>query len=99
MTRFGLWRNWIDAGLFVAEAQCVVALRMTRFASGGRTSVAEGRRMVAEKFAALSEAHFAAAASLARGRSAAEVTRSALAPIKLRVRKNRRRLSRSRRTR
>jgi hypothetical protein len=34
MPMFNLWRNWIDTGLFAAEAQCVIALRMMRIASG-----------------------------------------------------------------
>jgi hypothetical protein len=93
---FNLWRNWIDASLFAAEAQCVVALRMTQFASGEPNSAAESRRMVSEKFAALSEAQLAAASSFLQGNSPAEVMRSALAPIKRRVQKNRRRLSRVR---
>jgi hypothetical protein len=50
------WRNLIDAGLFAAEVQGVIALRLMRLASGGSESSAEIRRMVTEKFTALSAA-------------------------------------------
>jgi hypothetical protein len=30
-----LWRNWIDAGRFALDTQCVIGLRMLRLASGG----------------------------------------------------------------
>jgi hypothetical protein len=93
MPMLDLWRHWIDASLFAAEAQCVVALRMMQFAEGGPHSAAEGRRMVTEKFIAFSAAQLAAASSLVRGGSPAETMRSALAPIRLHVRKNRIRLS------
>jgi hypothetical protein len=93
MPIFDLWRSWIDASLFAAEAQGVIALRMMRFASGGPHSAAESRRMVTEKFVAFSAAQLAAASSLVRGSSPAEIMRNALAPIKLSVRANHRRLS------
>jgi hypothetical protein len=44
----GFWRNLIDAGLFAAEVQGVIALRLMRLASGGSQASAEIRRMVAE---------------------------------------------------
>ena len=42
----GFWRNLIDAGLFAAEVQGVIALRLMRLASGGSEASAEIRRMV-----------------------------------------------------
>jgi hypothetical protein len=47
------WRNLIDAGLFAAEVQGVIALRLMRLASGGSESSAEIRRMVTEIHRAL----------------------------------------------
>jgi hypothetical protein len=92
MPMFDLWQSWIDASLFATEAQCVVALRMIRFAEGGPRSAAESRRMVTEKFTALCAAHLAAASSLVQGGGPADVASCAFAPIKLRVRENLRRL-------
>jgi hypothetical protein len=78
MPMFDVWRDWIDAGLFAAEAQAVVALRMMRIASGGPRAAAETHRMVSEKFAALSAAKAAATSALVRGSSPTKVMRSAL---------------------
>jgi hypothetical protein len=96
MPIFDLWRSWIDASLFAAEAHGVIALRMMRLVCGGPHSAAESRRMVTEKFIAFSAAQLAAASSLVRGSSPDEIMRNALAPIKLSVRNNHRRLSRVR---
>ncbi len=38
------WRNLIDAGLFAAEVQGVIALRLIRLASGGSETSAEIHR-------------------------------------------------------
>ena len=61
------WRNLIDAGLFAAEVQGVIALRLIRLASGGSEASAEMSRMVTEKFAALSAAHAAATSAFPQG--------------------------------
>ena len=87
------WRNLIDAGLFAAEVQGVIALRLMRLASGGSESSAEIRRMVTEKFTALYAAHAAATPALLNGNNPLQIMNSALLPIKRRVRKNRHRLA------
>jgi hypothetical protein len=43
------WRACIDASLFAAEVQTVIALRMMRLAAGGSEAAEEARCMVAEK--------------------------------------------------
>jgi hypothetical protein len=42
MPMFDLWQSWIDASPIAAEAQCVVALRMMRFA--GRLTTLRRRK-------------------------------------------------------
>ena len=87
------WRNLIDAGLFAAEVQGVIVLRLMRLASGGSEASAEIRRMVTEKFTALSAAHAAATSAFLNGNNPVQIMNSALLPIKRRVRKNRHRLA------
>jgi hypothetical protein len=94
MPMFNLWRNWIDTGLFAAEAQCVIVLRMMRLASGHPGAAAETHRMVSEKFTALSAAQLAAGSALVKGKRPSAIMAIALTPFKRRIRKNRRRLSR-----
>ena len=87
------WRNLIDAGLFAAEVQGVIALRLIRLASGGSEASAEMSRMVTEKFTALSAGHAAATSAFLSGNNPVQIMSSALLPIKRRVRKNRHRLA------
>ena len=44
----GFWRNLIDAGLFAAEVQGVIVLRLMRLASGGSEASAEIRRALGQ---------------------------------------------------
>ena len=76
------------------EAQRVIALRMMRLAAGGARGEHEGRRMVAEKVAALAEAQAAAACAVMAGRKGPVVAGKALRALSKRVRANGRRLSR-----
>jgi hypothetical protein len=87
------WRNLIDAGLFAAEVQGVIALRLIRLASGGSEASAEISRMVTEKFTAFSAGHAAATSAFLSGNNPVQIMNSALLPIKRRVRKNRHRLA------
>jgi hypothetical protein len=76
------WRNLIDAGLFAAEVQGVIALRLIRLASGGSEKIHR----------ALSRSRGRTAAFLS-GNNPVQIMNSALLPIKRRVRKNRHRLA------
>ena len=91
-----LWRNWIEAGRFAADVQCVIALRMLRIASGGPQAATEAQRMVSEKIGALGAAQLAAGLALSTGKSFDVAAKRAAAPIKRGVRANRRRLMRRR---
>jgi hypothetical protein len=87
----GFWRNLIDAGLFAAEVQGGPAPNAPCLRRIG--SSAEIRRMVTEKFTALSAAHAAATSAFLNGNNPVQIMNSALLPIKRRVRKNRHRLA------
>jgi hypothetical protein len=75
------------------EAQNVLALRWIRLAGGGVSGHSEARRMVAEKLAALTEAHTSAATVAIKGGNAPAVAKKVLRVYKKRVGANRRRLS------
>jgi hypothetical protein len=66
---FNLLNTWFEAARFGADVQHVVALRMTRLASGGPLAAIEVQRMLSEKVAAFGEAHWAIMTALANGRS------------------------------
>jgi hypothetical protein len=93
---FNVWRNWIEAGRFAADVQTVVALRMMRLASGGPSAASEAQRMLTEKVSAFGAGQLAGGTALATGQSLDVAAKRAAAPIKQRVRANRRRLTRGR---
>ena len=83
------WNPWLEAVKFGFEVQSVIAMRLLKIATGGASS-AECTRMVTEKIKAAADAHTAGA--LARGKSIRTAAKRAMAPVKRRVRANRRRL-------
>ncbi len=95
---YASWHQWLKAAQFAYEAQWVVALRMLQLAEGGPLAAAEAQRMITEKFAALAAAQTAGALALATGATPSGAATRALAPVKRRVRANRRRLTRRRRS-
>jgi hypothetical protein len=86
------WRLWMDAAELGLEAQGVIAMRLLKIAGGGSDGAAECTRMVAEKIDAATDANTACALALAGGKSVESAAKSAMAPIKRRVRANHRRL-------
>jgi hypothetical protein len=96
MQMFGLWRQWVEGGAFLLEAQAVMAARLARMAGGGPLAASEAQRMVWEKAFALASSQAAAGLALASGASPAVAFQAALRPYKSRVRANRRRLRRQR---
>jgi hypothetical protein len=101
------WNPWLDAVKFSFEVQNVFALRLLRIAAEGAGSSAERTRMVTENVKAVADAQAADAVALDQGESIAQAvdavaldqgesiktaTKRAMAPIKHRVRANRRRL-------
>ena len=85
------WNPWLEAVKFGFEVQSVIAMRLLKIATGGASS-AECTRMVTEKIKAAADAHTAGAIALAKGKSIRTATKRAMAPVKRRVRANRRRL-------
>ena len=85
------WNPWLEAVKFGFEVQSVIAMRLLKIATGGACS-AECTRMVTEKIKAAADAHTAGAIALAQGKSIRTAAKRAMAPVKRRVRANRRRL-------
>ena len=81
-----MFQFWHDAAMLAIESQRVVALRMMRFAGGGRNARVETSRMMTEKISA----SLIAAGTLLGGGSGHVV----MAQVRKRVRANSRRLSR-----
>ena len=96
MHPFEFWRHWIDANTLALDANCVIAMRMARFAGGGPMASAEAQRMVTEKVGAVVASQFATSLALATGATMGSAYESALAPFRRSVRANRRRLERKR---
>jgi hypothetical protein len=90
------WTVWLEAAIFGAEAQRVIALRMMRLAAGGAVAANEAQRMLLEKVIANGQAQFAACMSLAAGRRVEAAAHAAAKPYRKAVRANHRRLTRRR---
>lgn len=82
----------IEAGLMLAEAQVVIALRMAGLAGFWPMHEDEGLMMVAEKVEAGQAAAAAALWAGMGGATAGEVALAAIAPLRDRTRANARRL-------
>jgi hypothetical protein len=83
-----------DAVKLGLEAQHVIALRLTKIASGHRDSSAEVRRMIAEKPPAFAKAQTQMTTALGRGIQEHVAARKAMRILTKTVRANRRRLTR-----
>jgi hypothetical protein len=92
-----LWQTWFDltadSWRLGMEAQAVVALRLTKLASGDAAAMAEAHRMVSEKVLAAAEAQTRTLGEVMTGRGHLAPKRN-LALYRRKVRANRRRLSR-----
>jgi len=80
-----LYKLWFDTAMLAAEAQHVIALRLTKLAMGGQDAHIEAHRMVAEKIVAAAET----AVSLAAGADAGDIVND----LRRRVGANARRLA------
>jgi hypothetical protein len=88
-----LYKDWFDAVRLSMEAQQVIALRLMRLSAGTPLAAAEAQRMFVEKAAAAAIAANSIALDVASGRAHLAIG-NATAPVRRRVRANRRRLSR-----
>lgn len=82
----------MEAGLMLAEAQVVIALRMAGLAGLWPMAEDEGMMMLAEKVEAGQAAAVAALSAGMGGATAGEVALAAIAPLRDRTRANARRL-------
>ena len=80
------------SALLAFESQQVIALRMMRIAGGGAGADREMKRMFSEKAFALAELGFAAAVSMASGKSGETTALGVVRGYRKRVRDNHRRL-------
>jgi hypothetical protein len=87
------WTDWFEAVRFGCEAQGVISARLMLFASGAPHAAAEAERMVAEKFAAFSDAQSAAERALADGLDLYAAAQRAYLPLQRAVRANSTRLA------
>jgi hypothetical protein len=86
------WNPWLEAVKFGFEVQSVITMRLLKIASGEAGSAAECMRMITEKVEAAVAAQNAGAVALAQGKGIKTATKRAIAPVKRRVRANKRRL-------
>jgi hypothetical protein len=98
MQRWIMWYLPVSQDASLAwEAQCVMALRFIRLASGGTPAQSEAKRIITEKTQALAEAlaeaQSAATVAMIKGRSSRHVAKKVLSVYKKRVRRNWRRLT------
>jgi len=91
------WADWIEAVRFGCEAQGVISARLLLFASGAPDAAAEAGRMISEKIAAFSDAHFAAERALAEGLGLYAAAQRAYQPLQRAVHANSARLAGTRR--
>jgi hypothetical protein len=76
------------------DANVIIAMRLTRLASGGALAQREAQRMVMEKGFTFAEAQMAAATKMMRGAGIAGATKSASDIYRRKLKSNRRRLVR-----
>jgi hypothetical protein len=93
---YGPVRFLKDAYQIAVDSQHVIAMRLAKIFTGSPGAVAESRRMVSEKVAAVSIGQKDATTTLVSGKGIGAATQAAIEPIKRTVRANRRRLTVSR---
>lgn len=89
-----LWLNAVQAGMVMAEAQSVIAMRLWGMAGLWSVPKGENTRMVREKTTAFSKSITAASLAAARGAPPETIVAAALKPIRKKTRANHRRLTR-----
>ena len=87
-----LWRNAMQIGMVMSEAQAVIAMRMMGMAGLWSVTPSENDRMVSEKVQALTRAMTDSARVAQRGGSTDQITAAAIKPIRNKTRANAKRL-------
>jgi hypothetical protein len=91
---FNPWLAYFQLAQAAWDANAVVAMRLTRLASGGALAQREAQRMVMEKGLTFAQAQMAAATKMMLGAGVAGATKSASDIYRRKLRSNRRRLVR-----
>jgi hypothetical protein len=91
---FNPWLAYFQLAQAAWDANVIIAMRLTRLASGGALAQREAQRMVMEKGFTFAEAQMAAATKMMRGAGIAGATKSASDIYRRKLRSNRRRLVR-----
>jgi hypothetical protein len=91
---FNPWPAYFQLAQAAWDANVVVAMRLTRLASGGALAQREAQRMVMEKGLTFAEAQMAAATKMMLGAGIAGATKSASTIYRRKLKSNRRRLVR-----
>ena len=89
---FNPWLAYFQFAQAAWDANAVVALRLTRLASGGALAQREAQRMVMEKGLTFALAQMNAATTMMRGAGVAGATKSASDTYRRKLKSNRRRL-------
>jgi hypothetical protein len=90
---FNPWLAYFQLAQAAWDANVIIAMRLTRLASGGALAQREAQRMVMEKGFTFAEAQMAAATKMMRGAGVAGATKSASDIYRRKLRSNRRRLA------
>jgi hypothetical protein len=91
---FNPWLAYFQIAQAAWDANVIIAMRLTRLASGGALAQREAQRMVMEKGFTFAEAQMAAATKMMRGAGIAGATKSASDIYRRKLKSNRRRLVR-----
>ena len=91
---FNPWLAYFQLAQAAWDANVIIAMRLTRLASGGALAQREAQRMVMEKGLTFAEAQMAAATKMMRGVGAAGAMKSASDTYRRKLKSNRRRLVR-----
>jgi hypothetical protein len=91
---FNPWLAYFQLAQAAWDANVIIAMRLTRLASGGALAQREAQRMVMEKGVTFAQAQMAAATKMMLGAGVAGATKSASDIYRRKLRSNRRRLVR-----
>ena len=93
-TPMDLWKGGLEIGFLMFETQLVMTYRLMGMAGLWSVTKLENRRMVDEKGPAFLEASVSATRAVMEGRRPDEVLGAWVRPLRLKTRKNARRLGR-----
>ncbi|MBV7377544.1 antifreeze protein [Maritimibacter dapengensis] len=89
-TYWDAWANALQAGMIVAEAQAVIAMRLWGMAGMWSVTPYENTRMVSEKAGAWTRAMLSAGIAATNG---GDVAKAAMRPVRAKTKSNARRLA------